>query len=112
MGAHAAEPRCLEDRYLADHRPPSVTSVTSVQTATVQKKPVTDGPLLPGEWTETNFRGDAEHWVRVYEELVSTVIELAAADGAPKAAYLATERRYRRRLEFWQLRLRELSSRY
>lgn len=64
-------------------------------------------PLFPGEWQDSPFREDAEHWVATYEALVIRAGELAAAADGSRDAVVAAQRRYQRRLEFWRRRLEE-----
>lgn len=68
-----------------------------------------EAALLPGECSDTSFRGDAEHWVTVYEEMVQHAQELAAAGDGLEPALTRSVCRYRERLEFWRRRLRELT---
>ncbi|MBV8528893.1 MAG: hypothetical protein JOZ75_11295 [Candidatus Dormibacteraeota bacterium] len=67
-------------------------------------------PLLPGEWCETTFRDDAEHWVSVYEELVDDAAGLAASAEGVSTPLDAVVSRYRCRLKFWRRRLAELTT--
>jgi hypothetical protein len=90
------------------------------------KKSVDQNRLLPTEDPDSSLVEDAEHWVRVYEELVS---------GKREILHVLTERatnftdeartelhetdsvtlheeleRFERRLSFWKARHRELSA--
>jgi hypothetical protein len=59
--------------------------------------------LLPGEDLQSDALNDAEHWVMVYEELLSFLsqanLEIPAVD------------RCRRRLAYWSRRVAELTRR-
>jgi len=68
-----------------------------------------EGSLLPGERDDTDFREDAQHWVTVYEAMVTHARELAADGGGLDAALTTSLARYQRRLEFWRKRLHDLS---
>lgn len=68
-----------------------------------------ESALLPGECDDTNFRDDAQHWVTVYEEMVSHARDLVSAGDGLESALTESLARYRQRLEFWQRRLRELT---
>ena len=75
--------------------------------------------LLPGERPQTPYSEDAEHWVRVYNDLLGFNIEMMgviekrllampAPNGGPESADLALLRAHVRRLRwrhsFWQRR--------
>jgi hypothetical protein len=79
--------------------------------------------LLPGELPQTPYSEDAEHWVRVYNDLLGFNIEMMgviekrllampATHGGPEGADLALlrahVRRLRWRLSYWQRRRRSL----
>ena len=68
-----------------------------------------ESALLPGESDDTSFRDDAQHWVSVYEAMVSHARDLASAGDGLESALTESLTRYRQRLEFWQQRLRELT---
>src|SRR5262245_55460190 len=59
--------------------------------------------VLPGEDLQSDDLGDADHWVSVYEELLSFVSQ---ADPQKPAVY-----RYQRRLGYWSRRRDELRAR-
>jgi len=82
--------------------------------------------LLPGERPQTRYSEDAEHWVRVYTDLLGFNIEMMgviekrllampAPNGGPEGADLALlrahVRRLRWRLSFWQRRRSHLTQR-
>lgn len=81
--------------------------------------------LFPGEVPETVFQEDADHWVRVYLDLVSftstaldavtpALISAAAQDGQghPDLVLLRENLdRLRGRLHLWEARLTELAAR-
>jgi hypothetical protein len=69
--------------------------------------PVGREPLLPGEEADSEYRDDAEHWIRVYEELLASAGELAANANGARGALEAAQGRYRRRLAFWRRRAQE-----
>ncbi|MBV8194718.1 MAG: hypothetical protein JOY80_04245 [Candidatus Dormibacteraeota bacterium] len=80
---------------------------------------------LPGEDPDSPFLDDAIHWISVYSELLSLKRQLLQrADQVLVGAQADTEReadadrdllsrqaeRYRRRLEFWRRRAKELAA--
>lgn len=66
--------------------------------------PIDGEPLLPGEEADSEYRDDAEHWIRVYDELLTSAGELARDANGARAALEAAQERYRRRLAFWRQR--------
>lgn len=76
--------------------------------------------LLPGEEPDSVFVDDAVHWISVYEELLGLTEEFhesradvsaeatQEADEVDQQALTDREHQYRRRLAFWQQRLRSL----
>jgi hypothetical protein len=90
------------------------------------KKSVDQERLLPAEDPDTSLVEDAEHWVRVYDELVSGKREIlrvvrekvgnVSADARREinqtdSVILEEElERFERRLSFWRARHRELST--
>ena len=86
---------------------------------------VDEDRLLEGEDPSSEYRDDAEHWARVYSELleykrqIMDVTRHAVDDMDRRAAreiqatdmqVIATEaQRFTRRLEFWRRRLDELN---
>ena len=89
------------------------------------KKSVDRTRLLPAEDPNTSLVEDAEHWMRVYEELVSgkqEILQVLAENATNASAEARTEleqtdsvtlheelERFERRLSFWRGRHRELS---
>ena len=67
--------------------------------------------LLPGEWPDSPYPEDAEHWSTVYVELITAAGELAASADGNRSAVEAAQERYRRRLAFWRQRADELHQR-
>ena len=87
-----------------------IDSLQTDRTDGERPAPETDeSALLPGECDDTNFRDDAQHWVSVYEAMVSHARDLASAGDGLESALTESLARYRQRLEFWQQRLRELT---
>ncbi|MGH7902712.1 MAG: hypothetical protein ACREPA_01120 [Candidatus Dormibacteraceae bacterium] len=69
--------------------------------------------LMPGERPDSPYREDAEHWVRVYDQLVRGTRALLLVEWAPgrrrsPEATVLKDRlaRYRRRLSYWRRRMR------
>jgi len=89
------------------------------------KKSVDQSRLLPAEDPETSLVEDAEHWMRVYEELVTgkhEILDVLAESATNASAEARTEleqtdsvtlheelERFERRLSFWRARYQELS---
>jgi hypothetical protein len=70
----------------------------------------TDAELLPGEDPSKARREDAEHWVRVYAELLAVVDGFLASQESPpgdvdRARLAQCRTRYAHRLEWWAARL-------
>lgn len=59
-------------------------------------------PLLPGEDRQSGELDDAEHWVAVYEELVSFLLSVQE----PRPDRVVS---YHRRLDYWRHRRDELA---
>ena len=90
------------------------------------KKSLDQNRLLPAEDPDTALAEDAEHWVRVYEELVSGKREIlhvlkekgrsfsieARAELDQTDSVLLQEEldRFEQRLSFWRARHRELAA--
>lgn len=78
--------------------------------------------LLPGEVPETVYLEDADHWLRVYEELVNWAVGATATGPLPfelsKDGQTQPDPELLRahldrlcgRLRFWELRLKELTA--
>jgi|SRR5437879_3114719 len=89
------------------------------------KKSVDQTRLLPAEDPDTSLVEDAEHWMRVYEELVSgkqEILHVLAKSATNAGVEARTEleqtdsvtlneelERFERRLSFWRGRYHELS---
>lgn len=67
-------------------------------------------PLLPGEWPDSPFREDAQHWVAVYAELAGTVGDIAASADGTHPLLNTARSRYRQRLTFWRRRLEAMDA--
>ncbi|MGH7775624.1 MAG: hypothetical protein ACREPI_00390 [Candidatus Dormibacterales bacterium] len=64
---------------------------------------------MPGEHPDSPYPEDAEHWVRVYEQLLQGAEALLVAGWSPEGAGAPDElrtraARYRRRLRYWKRR--------
>jgi hypothetical protein len=66
-----------------------------------------DAELLPGEDPQKAAPEDAEHWVRVYAELLETVDGILGNEAPGDRAALEQRRsKYLHRLEWWRARLK------
>ena len=59
-------------------------------------------PLLPGEDRQSDMLDDADHWVAVYEELLSFLVDVRECD----CDKIGT---FRSRLDYWRQRRDELA---
>ena len=76
-----------------------------------QNTPEQGGRLMPGERPDSPYPEDAEHWARVYDQLLRGAEALLVAgwspeSGGPPAELRSRAARYRRRLAYWRRRVR------
>lgn len=68
--------------------------------------------LLDGENPRTMYLEDAQHWARVYGELLVSVMGLDLQLGADGSARIQQRAgRWQERLSFWQRRCQEIAGR-